>query len=156
MKSRILVVIVIHLVLVMLGSLLTGCGSDNNGQDQSDNGEVCPDTLVLADNVSLSSELDYKREALGNQSVFTVDTTAIHATIRLSYNLCCTPLNINWIYDDEIIYSWQRMGTDDKYSYTSTLSNPGSDFAAGEYRIIVYVVDRMIFDITFTVQKEAL
>lgn len=152
MKERTFLAIVIFLVLLMIGSLLTGCGSENNGQDQSSDVDICPDSLVMADGVALSSELDYRGEALGNQSVFTVDTTAIHATIRLSYNLCCTPLNISWIYDDEIIYSWQQIGTDDKYSYTSTLSNPGSNFAAGEYRIIVYVNIRMIFDITFTVQ----
>ena len=106
----------------------------------------------MTDSFTVSSELDYMGEALNNQSVFPVDVDTIYATIRLSYNLCCTPLNVHWIYDDEIIHRWQQIGTDDKYSYTISLNKPDGGFIIGDYRIIVYVVDREIYDVTFTVQ----
>ena len=119
-------------------SIFFGCTKNTETNNQVNNGEDCPDPSITTFSCIISSDLDEGRNILDTSVILSKDAKKIDAHIRLSNDICCTALNVHWIYQDEIIHKWKDTGTMDRLYFISSLDSSGNDFPIGEYKIIIF------------------
>lgn len=140
-KGKIIVVILFIPVIILLGS----CGIP----EEELNENICPDELVEVKEIVITDTI-VDGEPKDSEAVFNPDVEVVHCVIRIP-DICCSVLDVKWIYQDAILKEWHGIGLGDLVPMTFSLEAPTEGFSPGDYKVVLQLNDRILKEATFKI-----
>ena len=156
MKNKIAYIVLGLLVLAMVAAPFTGCTVPDEaatGHTLEEPDEICPDTLIEADEIAFLSSANLNGQPSQDDVVFPAETPVIYGVIKLSQDLCCTLVTVVWQKEQETVHYWSvENPAEIGVSFTVPFVRPEGGFSAGQYKVTVYIGIKELVSASFTVE----